>query len=56
MSQVVPCVQTNERTDGRRDGQTDMTKLTVAFRNFANSPKNRLNLRTCAIFTKCSVF
>jgi hypothetical protein len=23
----------------RTDGQTDMTKLTVAFRNFANAPK-----------------
>ena len=23
------------------DGRTDMTKLTVAFRNFANAPKNR---------------
>ena len=23
------------------DGQTDMTKLTVAFRNFGNAPKNR---------------
>jgi len=23
------------------DGQTDMTKLMVAFRNFANAPKNR---------------
>jgi hypothetical protein len=22
------------------DGRTDMTKLTVAFRNFANEPKN----------------
>jgi hypothetical protein len=22
------------------DGQTDITKLTVAFRNFANAPKN----------------
>ena len=22
------------------DGQTDVTKLTVAFRNFANAPKN----------------
>jgi hypothetical protein len=22
------------------DGQTDMMKLTVAFRNFANAPKN----------------
>jgi hypothetical protein len=27
-SRVVPC------------GQTDMTKLIVAFRNFANAPKN----------------
>jgi hypothetical protein len=23
------------------DGQTDTTKLTVAFRNFANAPKNK---------------
>jgi len=29
---VIPC--------GRTDGQTDMTKITVAFHNFANSPKN----------------
>jgi hypothetical protein len=26
--------------DGRTDGQTDMTKLVVAFRNIANAPKN----------------
>jgi hypothetical protein len=25
------------------DGQTDMTKLTVAFRNFANAPKNAIH-------------
>ena len=25
--------------DGRTDGKTDMTKLIVAFRNFANAPK-----------------
>jgi hypothetical protein len=31
-SRVVPC--------GRTDGQTDMTKLIVAFRNFANASKN----------------
>jgi hypothetical protein len=32
-SQVVSC--------GRKDGQrTDMTKLIVAFRNFANAPKS----------------
>jgi len=30
-SRVVPCGQT--------DGRTDMTKPTVAFRNFANAPK-----------------
>jgi hypothetical protein len=24
----------------RKNGQTDMTKLIVAFRNFANAPKN----------------
>jgi len=24
------------------DGRTDMTKLTAAFRNFANSPKNQV--------------
>jgi hypothetical protein len=28
------------RTDRRTDGQTDMTKLIVAFRNFANASKN----------------
>ena len=27
--------------DGQTDGQTDMTKLIVAFRNFANAPKNQ---------------
>jgi hypothetical protein len=26
-------------TEGRIDGQTDITKLTVALRNFANAPK-----------------
>ena len=25
--------------DGRRDGQTEMTKLIVDFRNYANAPK-----------------
>ena len=32
-SRVVPCGQT--------DGQTDMTKLIVAFRNYTKAPKNR---------------
>jgi hypothetical protein len=27
------------RMDGRTDGQTDMSKLTVSFRNLANAPK-----------------
>jgi hypothetical protein len=27
------------RTDGRTDRQTDLTKLLVTFRNFANEPK-----------------
>jgi len=27
------------RTDGRTDGQTDVTKLVVAFSSFANAPK-----------------
>ena len=31
-SRAVPC--------GQKDGQTDMTKLIVAFRNFPNAPKN----------------
>jgi hypothetical protein len=35
-SRVIPC----ERTDGRTDRQTDMTKLRVAFSNFENTPKN----------------
>jgi hypothetical protein len=26
--------------DGRTDGQTDVTKLTVGFRDFVNAPKN----------------
>jgi hypothetical protein len=27
------------QTDGRTDSQTDLTKLIVAFGNFANAPK-----------------
>jgi len=29
----------DRQTNGRTDRQTDMTKLTVTFRNFANAPK-----------------
>ena len=38
-SRIVPW----EQTDGRMD-RTDRTKLIVAFRNFANAPKNTLDL------------
>jgi hypothetical protein len=39
-SRAVPCGGRDRRTDG----QTDMTKLIVAFRNFVNAPKN---IRRC---------
>ena len=32
----------DERTDGRTDRQTEMTKLIVTFSNSANAPKNSL--------------
>ena len=28
------------QTDRRMEGRTDMTKLIISFRNFANAPKN----------------
>jgi len=31
-------------SDRHTDGQTDMTKLRVAFRNFANMPKKSLGV------------
>jgi hypothetical protein len=34
-SRVVPCGRSDEWTDG----QTDILKITVSFRNFANVPK-----------------
>ena len=33
--------QTEEQTGERTDRQTYMTKLTAAFRNFANAPENK---------------
>jgi hypothetical protein len=43
---VVPC--------GRKDGQrTDMTKLTVAFRNFANAPKTNRTTPCRQIMAVC---
>jgi len=40
MSRVFPCEQTGRQTDGK----TDMTKLIVVFRNFANAPKNLITI------------
>ena len=48
-SRVVPCGQTDGHTvraelfraDRQTDGYNDMTKLTVAFCNFADGPKKR---------------
>ena len=37
-----------ERTDGQTEGQADMTKLIVVFRNFANAPKNAKQETTTA--------
>jgi len=34
-----------EATFFHADGQTDMTKLMVAFHNFANMPKNQLEYK-----------
>jgi hypothetical protein len=34
------------RTDRQTDRQSDMTKLTEDFRNFANASKNRTNITT----------
>jgi hypothetical protein len=34
-----------EATFFHADGQIDMTKLMVAFRNFANMPKNQLDYK-----------
>jgi len=37
---------TEGQTGRRTDRQTDMTKLTVVFRNFANAPKNEAKCGT----------
>jgi len=39
-SRVIPCGDTDEQTDGLTDRRSDKTKLKVAFRNFANAPRN----------------
>jgi hypothetical protein len=40
--------ETERRTERRRDGQTNMMKIIVAFRNFVNAPKslNKYDFRT----------
>ena len=43
-SRVVPCGRTHGRTDRQTDRRTDMTKLIIAFRNFANVLKNVENM------------
>jgi hypothetical protein len=35
--------------DGQTGGQTDMTKLTVAFRSFANAPKTSININILSV-------
>ena len=35
--------------DGQTGGQTDMTKLRVAFRSFANAPKTSININILSI-------
>jgi hypothetical protein len=37
------------------DEQTDMTKLTVAFRNSVNAPKNRTTLRFCSLLAQSTI-
>jgi hypothetical protein len=42
-------------SEGQTDRQTDMTKLKLGFRNFANTPKNRRHLIPLKE-TRCSAF
>jgi len=34
----------------RADGRTDMTKLIIAFRNFAEAPKNAISPHSISVF------
>ena len=45
--------RTHGRTDGRTDGKTDMTKLILAFRNFANkhNDNNTVNKKKTFLYT-----
>ena len=42
----------DRRTDGRTDRQTDMTKLIVAIRIFANAPKNAVQCYKVTYLTR----
>ena len=37
------------------DGQTDITKLIVAFRNFTNAPKKKKEETGCICFARASI-
>jgi hypothetical protein len=37
-------MRVGERADRQTDRQIDVTKLRLAFRNFANTPKNKIRL------------
>jgi hypothetical protein len=52
-SRVDPCWRTDTQTDGRTDKQTYMTKLIVAFRTFANAPKNGSTINEVLIDNNC---
>jgi len=41
--------------DRQMDGQTDMTKLLVAFCNFGNAPKSDLKITVFSVATQCSL-
>jgi hypothetical protein len=44
LTKICPVVAScSMRTDGRTNGQTDMTKLIVTFRNFSNAPEYRVS-------------
>ena len=40
------------RTDRQTDRQTEVTKLTAAFRNFAKTPKNKKKITAAKAFTR----
>jgi hypothetical protein len=42
--------------DGRTGRRTDMTKLIVAFRNFASAPKNATLHKVHSFIEACSIY